>query len=292
MKPELPKNITFLLAALYVAGLWITQMHLGRYGIPGLAFSDTRYFFTGMWLFLSLLPTLSWIGVVEVVVPRREALVPRVWAVCAIAAPIALWIAVLTTMTLSSQNDPITVELAEFQRDFGRTTKDTAVWFLVPWIIDLILIVTNWVWRTRPVAYLVRRVSRNEPDGTTPELVSFRARRQPLLVGWLIFCCVLHSFSYLTWLHEDIKQAYGGGASFYGCIQRDGKSTTLASVVYETESTAYYVGTYHPDPFRKLNATEICDDSQAETGTNLRPDVVYRAKAEHVITRSTSSPND
>jgi len=53
---------TFLAASLYAAGLWISQMHLGRYGITGFVFSDSRYFVTGVWFLFSLLPCASFVG--------------------------------------------------------------------------------------------------------------------------------------------------------------------------------------------------------------------------------------
>lgn len=293
MRPELPKNVGLFFAALYATGLLISQMHLGKYGISGFAFNDARYIFTGAWFLLSLLPICSLVGLIELCLPRKEAWVRREIAVAMLVTPIAFSLLLASTMQLSSTNDPITVRLSEFLADYRRTSDDTAVWFLMPWAIDVLLIVVSPIYRSARI--LIARLFKTPRDmegESERRLVPFRARRSLRLGIWLVFCSILHSFSYLTWMHEDIKQAYGGGSSFYGCIEGEGGQVTVVSIVHETDDSVYYIGSYSPDPFVRFDAAELCGVPDAEDGTKLLPDIVYRGKAEDLRSRVVSSPND
>ena len=227
----LTKGVLALFGLLYVIGIVITQLHLGQYNLADFDLVQSRYVFTGGAFVISFLPIVSFVSLVELIFFRGEPLVPPryIW-LGVFAWPLALY-ALAVAFTLSVGNFPIVVPLEEYFRDLRLTVTDTAGLFLMPWLVDSVLRIAKW---------LAQKTLRPDHPWIGSILV-WRFRKSILMIPLIFVAITIHAFSYNTWLHEDLKVAYGGGAPRFACVKTRAGETKTLGIVHETSSHYYFL---------------------------------------------------
>lgn len=282
------KVSAIIFGILYVAGLLVTQIQLGDYGIPDFDMAKVRYIFTGALLFLCLLPIIQMMAIAELVFFYTESAVSKKYLILGVLLNPAFQYFVITSLYLSVGNALIIVEHKEYIKDLELTSKDTLLIFLLPWLVDLPI----------RIAQLIKnKLNLSEKWQRLDGLLEFRWRKSNLLMlSTICFGLLIHLFSYTTWMHKDFKDSLGGGGPRYACIGTKDDTLKLIAIVHESSDFIYYMtpgATNSYLPYEGM-AKRLCNVKDIKT-VELHYEVALFMVAKNEIkyfAQSMDNPND